>query len=62
MHQLLTEKDVARALNVSVSTVRRDRYKDRKGLVPELKYSKIGSCVRYKPEDVQKFIEQKQAA
>tara|TARA_E500000331_G_scaffold213731_1_gene204972 strand:- start:13 stop:201 length:189 start_codon:yes stop_codon:yes gene_type:complete len=62
MNQLLNEKEVAKALNVSVSTVRRDRYKDRKGLVPELKYSKIGSCVRYKPEDVQKFIEQKQAA
>ena len=62
MNQLLTEKEVAKALNVSVSTGRRDRYKDRKGLVTELKYSKIGSCVRYKLEDVQKFIEQKQAA
>jgi hypothetical protein len=50
--ELLTEYDVARIRKQSVATVRRDRL-----LKKGPKYLKIGSAVRYRPEDVSAWLE-----
>lgn len=49
--EMLTELNVARCVGMSVQTVRRWR---RLGQGP--KYLKIGSCVRYRAEDVSLWI------
>lgn len=51
--QLLTEKDVAALLNVSVATIRRRRL-----LGQPPRATKIGFAVRYKPADVEEFLNQ----
>jgi predicted DNA-binding transcriptional regulator AlpA len=48
---LLTEKDVAKSLRVSVATVRRWRTH---GGGP--RFCKIGASVRYRPADVSTFV------
>jgi hypothetical protein len=48
---LMTEDDVAERLNVSVGSLRRWRLL-RKGPV----FSKIGSLVRYRPEDIDSWL------
>ena len=50
----LTEKQVAKIIGLSVSTLRLDRHK-RRGIP----YYKIGKAVRYDPEDVSSFLESK---
>lgn len=50
--QLLNERDVARVTSLSVASVRRWRLI---GQGP--KYLKIGSAVRYRPEDISAWIE-----
>ena len=49
---LLTERDVARSLALSVATVRRWRL-----LRQGPKYLKIGAAVRYRAEDVSAWVE-----
>jgi hypothetical protein len=49
--QLLCDKDVAKALNISVSTMRRWRMTG--GGVPFLK---IGGAVRYSPESLRDYL------
>jgi excisionase family DNA binding protein len=50
---MMTEKEVADYLHVSLSTVRRWR------LLKQLpRFTKIGSAVRYKPSDVADFLSQ----
>jgi predicted DNA-binding transcriptional regulator AlpA len=49
---LLTETDVSKHLRVSVACVRRWRL-ERRGP----RFLKIGSLVRYRPEDVEEWIE-----
>ena len=49
---LLNEVEVAKTLDVSLATVRRWRWL-RKGP----KYLKIGTSVRYKPEDISAWLE-----
>ena len=51
MSHLLTEKEVAGRLAVSLALVRRWRLR---GCGP--RYIKIGALVRYRPEDVESFI------
>jgi predicted DNA-binding transcriptional regulator AlpA len=52
LEQLLTEKDVAEILRVSVATIRRRR------LLKQLPvWIKIGAAVRYKPEDIAAWLE-----
>jgi predicted DNA-binding transcriptional regulator AlpA len=51
MGRLLTEREVARALNLSVATLRRWRLQ---GKPP--KWIKLGANIRYKPEEVLQFI------
>jgi predicted DNA-binding transcriptional regulator AlpA len=53
---LLTEKDVARIVCMSVQTVRRWRLQKAGPY-----YIKLGGSVRYRPEDVQEFIRQRPA-
>lgn len=48
---LLTEKEVARLLNVSVATIRRRRLARQS---PE--WIKFNGSVRYRPETIQRFI------
>jgi predicted DNA-binding transcriptional regulator AlpA len=48
---LVTEHEVARLLGIKVATVRRWRWA---GTGP--KFRKIGTCVRYLPEDLEAFI------
>lgn len=52
MEALLTERDVARILNISVATVRRRRL-----FRQPPAWIKLGSSVRYLPEVVAKLIE-----
>ena len=52
IHGLLNEHDVARIAGVSVALVRRWRVH---GRGPN--YLKIGTCVRYRPEDLVAWIE-----
>ncbi len=51
-NRLFKEREVAERLAVSVATVRRWRLFGRGP-----KYSKIGSAVRYRPEDVSAWLE-----
>ena len=51
-HPLLTEKQVARLLGVSVAAVRKWRLQQRGPL-----YRKLGSSVRYKSEDVSAWVD-----
>lgn len=48
---LLTERDVARLLALSVATIRRWRL-----LQQGPKWLKLGSAVRYRPEEVQAYL------
>jgi predicted DNA-binding transcriptional regulator AlpA len=50
--ELLNEHDVARIIGLSVSSVRRRRLLRRSP-----KYIKLGSAVRYRPKDVESWIE-----
>lgn len=52
---LLTEKEVAKLLRVSVATIRRRR---RAGLPPE--WIKLNASVRYRRETVQRFIAERE--
>jgi len=49
---LLTERELARKLNVSIGTVRRWRL-----LRTGVSYIKLGACVRYRPEDLREYID-----
>jgi len=56
LETLLTEREVARLLRVSVATIRRRRlYSQPPHAV------KIGASVRYKPEAVRRFIEESES-
>ena len=48
----LTEREVARILNVSVATVRRARL-----LGTGVRFRKVGACVRYDLRDVQAYVD-----
>jgi predicted DNA-binding transcriptional regulator AlpA len=52
LETLLNERDIARITGLSVASVRRWRL-----LRQGPKYVKIGSAVRYKPEDVSAWLE-----
>ena len=52
LHPLLHERDVARITGLSLASVRRWRF-----LGQGPKYLKIGSAVRYKPEDLAAWLE-----
>lgn len=52
LQPLLQERDVARITGLSLASVRRWRF-----LRQGPKYLKIGSAVRYKPEDVAAWLE-----
>ena len=52
LEELLTEHDVARITGLSVASVRRWRL-FRQGP----KYLKLGSAVRYRPEDISAWLE-----
>jgi predicted DNA-binding transcriptional regulator AlpA len=52
LNSLLTEYDVARILNVSVATIRRRRLL-KQAPVPV----RVGASVRYRPEEISRFIE-----
>ena len=49
---LYTDVQVAKLLNISESKLRQDRHKGR-----GLRYVRIGKCIRYITEDIEKFIE-----
>lgn len=51
LEPLLTEQDVAEALNVSVATIRRRRL-----LRQPPHWVKFGASVRYKPETIRRLI------
>lgn len=53
--QYLTEKHVATRLHVSTKKLQKDRQQG-KGI----KYYKFGRLVRYRPEDVEAYLNQKQ--
>ena len=52
MENLLTERQVAALLGVSVQLLRKWRAQDR----PKLPHVKVGRCVRYRTEDVEAFV------
>lgn len=52
---LLTEKEVARLLNVSVATIRRRRLAQQP---PE--WIKLNGSVRYRPETIRRFISERE--
>lgn len=52
--RLMTEVQVAEALNISVSKLRKERLE--KSGMP---YYKIGACVRYSPIDIKKYLKSK---
>jgi predicted DNA-binding transcriptional regulator AlpA len=56
LQELLTERDVARIIGLSVASVRRWRL-----LRQGPRYLKIGSAVRYKPEDISEWLESRPA-
>lgn len=56
---LLSEQQVAELLNISVQTLRRWR-RTRDGI--GAKYIRIGRFARYRPRDVQAYIESRMAA
>jgi predicted DNA-binding transcriptional regulator AlpA len=56
VQSLLTERDVARISRLSVASVRRWRLLKRGP-----RYMKIGSAVRYRPEDLVAWIESRPA-
>ena len=51
MQVFLTEKDVAKQINVSLATLRRWRL-ERRGL----RFVKVGALVRYRPEDLEQWM------
>jgi len=51
-YQLMTEKEAAALLAVSVSKLQKDRVKG-----GGLKYISYGKCVRYRKSDIIEFIE-----
>ena len=51
MQVFLTEKDVAKQINVSLATLRRWRL-ERRG--PQ--FVKVGALVRYRPEDLEQWM------
>jgi excisionase family DNA binding protein len=55
--QLLTEKEAAQRLGLSVSTLQQRRFR---GRLPA--FVKLGKAVRYRPEDLDAFIEQNRIA
>jgi excisionase family DNA binding protein len=54
MEKLLTAGDVARLLNVSTAWVY-DHADRKKPVIPSVR---LGKAVRFRPEDVQKFIDE----
>ena len=53
MRKLLTEKQVSEITGRAVTTLQKDRLKG-----TGLKYVRLGRLVRYRPEDVEAWIEQ----
>lgn len=53
-NKLLTTKEVANMLNISVPSLR--RLQNYEGGGP--KFIRIGKAIRYKPSDIKKFIEE----
>gem|GEM_PF-849648 len=53
MHDLMTEKEVAHYLRISVKPLQKSRYS---GLGINLPYHKIGSLVRYHRSDVEAYL------
>ena len=53
MPRLLNEREVAAMLGVSIATVRRWRL-----LRQGPKYLKLGTAVRYRPADIEEFLNQ----
>jgi excisionase family DNA binding protein len=51
MQVFLTEKDVAKQINVSLATLRRWRLEQRGP-----RFVKIGALVRYRPEDLEQWM------
>ena len=51
MQVFLTEKDVAKQINVSLATLRRWRL-ERRGP----RFVKVGALVRYRPEDLEQWM------
>ena len=51
MNSFLTEQEVSKRLNVSVATLRRWRLEKRGPM-----FVKIGSLVRYRPEDLESWV------
>lgn len=51
MFRLMTEDEVAKALNISVASLRRWRVEQRGPL-----FVKVGSLVRYRPEDLESWL------
>ncbi len=51
MLKLMTEEEVSKALNVSIAALRRWRLEQR-GPV----FIKVGSLVRYRPEDLERWL------
>ena len=51
---LMTEKDAAEFLKVSLDFLRNDRWRAGDEMIP---YSKIGRLVRYRRADLEKFVE-----
>ena len=51
MHSFLTEVDVARQINVSLSSLRRWRL-----MHQGPQFVKVGALVRYRPEDLEKWL------
>ena len=51
MKELLTEQDVAKQLRVSLAALRRWRFEKRGP-----KFIKVGSLVRYRPEEIEEWL------
>jgi len=52
MENLLNENQVAELLGIAVTTIRTWRSTKRYGL----EYIKVGRCVKYRPETIERFI------
>lgn len=52
MHNFLTEKEVARQINVSLASLRRWRLQQRGP-----RFVKVGALVRYRSEDLEQWME-----
>jgi tRNA(His) 5'-end guanylyltransferase len=55
--KLLNETEAASFLGMAVATLRRWRSRPQKGA--QLKFIKVGRCVRYSPDDLKKYLERR---